>query len=131
MAAFSTQAQHERIQRTQKHSRAFIVETIALFIFLVISLSIVCLLLFASADRARQSDDLEQAVTLASNAAERFSANPLDRNLSFMNGNLTVISQVTPQELSQGILYQANIVVSNDHAEIYQLETSRYVGKAG
>lgn len=117
-------------RRTRRGSRAFIVEALVLFVFLVITLAIVSQLFFASANQAQKSLELERAITVASNAAERFSANPTSAEISEAGQDgLTVRCTITPQFTASGTLYEATITVSNEYEDIYTLTTARYVSE--
>lgn len=113
--------------RTHRGNRAFIVEALVLFVFLVATLAIVSQLFFASASQAQKSLELERAVTIAANAAERFSANPASPDLDTSQDGLALRCEISPQFMPAGILYEATIIVSNDVEDIYTLETARYV----
>ena len=117
-------------RRTRRGSRAFIVEALVLFVFLVITLAIVSQLFFASANQAQKSLELERAITVAANAAERFSANPTSAEISEAGQDgLTVRCTITPQFTTSGTLYEATITVSNEYEDIYTLTTARYVSE--
>lgn len=115
-------------RNAKRSSVAFIVESLVMLVFLVASLAIVTQLLAASADRASQSQHLEQAVIAAANTAEQFSADPtgVAAQSSSSNG-LTTACAVTPTRTSSGTLYSAAISVSDGTGVIYTLQTSRYV----
>lgn len=119
------------LRRTRRGNRAFIVEALVLFVFLVATLAIVSQLFFASASQAQRSLELERAVTIAANAAERFSANPASPDLDTGSDGLSVRCAITPQFLTGGTLYKATIIVSNEVEDIYTLDTARYVSEVG
>ncbi len=117
-------------RRTRRGSRAFIVEALVLFVFLVITLAIVSQLFFASANQAQKSLELERAITVAANVAERFSANPTSAEISEAGQDgLSVRCAITPQFTTSGTLYEATITVSNEYEDIYTLTTARYVSE--
>lgn len=127
----STRQQRDATPRARRGNRAFIVEVLVLFAFLVAAFAIVMQLLVGSASHAQESLELERAVTLASNAAERFSANPLSRELDGSEDGLDLRCQVVPQHMAAGTLYSAIITVSSAGEDIYALETARYVSEVG
>ena len=130
MAVQQTYQRDERaVKRTRKGGRAFIIEAIALFSFLVITLVVTSLLFLASANRAQESLELERAVILASNTAERFSANLFAGDLETSQDGLTASCEITPQTMPGGTLYKATITVTGDSGTIYSIETARYVSE--
>lgn len=114
-------------RRTRRGNRAFIVETLVLFVFLIVSFAVIVQLYVSSAVMAQQSLDLEQAVTCAGNVAERFSANPQASNLNLDTDKVSVTCEVTPESMAGGTLYRAHIVASVAGDEVYALDTTRYV----
>lgn len=117
----------QRVKRTRKSGRAFIIEALVMFVFLVATLAIVTQLFIASANKSVQGQDLERSSFLAANVAERFSANPLSTNLDISQDGLFVNCAVTPQTMSSGTLYKAVITVFDGYDVIYTIETARYV----
>lgn len=118
------------IKRSNKSGRAFIVESLVLFIFLVATLIVVSQLFFASINMSAQGRSLERACIIASNAAERFAANPTDPNLNATESDLSVRCDVTPQHMTGGTLYNASITVSDESGNVvYNIHTSRYVSE--
>lgn len=124
----STQ-RHHGLHRTRKGGRAFIVEALVLFAFLVVTLAVVSQLFFASANQAQKSLELERAVTVAANTAERFSANPTSTELDGVRDGLSVRCAIMPQFTTTGTLYKATIIVSNEVEDIYTMTTARYVSE--
>lgn len=127
MAWSTTSLDRKPLQRSNKTARAFIVESLVLFVFLVATLIIVSMLFFASVSMSVQGQNLERATIIASNAAERFAANPTSANLDTSEYGLTVDCKVTPHKGTYGTLYEAHISVSDGDAVIYSISTSRYV----
>lgn len=127
--AWSTSASEgTAIKRSNKSGRAFIIESLVLFVFLVATLIVVSQLFFASINMSSQGRDLERATIIASNAAERFTANPTGANLDATENGLSVSCDVTPQRMGSGILYDADITVTDENdVVIYAIQTSRYV----
>lgn len=126
--AWSKKTSHAKVlQRSSKAGRAFIVESLVLFVFLVATLIIVSMLFFSSISMSVQGQDLERATLIASNTAERFSADPTSTDLDASEYGLTVNCDVTPKKSGDGTLYQATITVSDENTVIYTIKTSRYV----
>lgn len=128
MSLYSTRQDELRTSRRGRHgNRAFIVETLVLFVFLIVSFTVIVQLYVASAGLAQQSLDLERAATAAANVAERFSADPTSTNLDVSEEKLTVTCEVTPQPNATGTLYRAHITATASGSEVYVLDTARYV----
>lgn len=115
------------LYKPRRSSLAFIVESLVLLVFLIASLAVIMQVLAASANKATESRQLEQAVILASNAAEKFSADPTGIEETTMAGELALTCTVDETSLAQGTRYTASIVVFNKSGEIYRLSTARYV----
>lgn len=128
MSFASTRQDETRTSRRGRHgNRAFIVETLVLFVFLIVSFTVIVQLYVASAGLAQQSLELERAATAAANVAERFSADPLATNLDVSDDKLAVTCEVTPESMTGGTLYRAHITATVDDVEVYALDTARYV----
>ena len=111
-------------------SMAFIVETLVLLVFLVGSLAVITQLFASSASKAVESQDLERAVILAANTAERFSADPEGVEETTTAGDLAVNCAINTETLSYGTQYDATIIVYSSEGEVYRLQTSRYKPKS-
>ena len=61
-------------RRSRRGNRAFIIETLVLFVFLIVSFAVIVRLYVGSAIVAQNSLDLERAVASAGNIAERCDA---------------------------------------------------------
>lgn len=114
---------------SRRTGRAFIIEALILFAFLICSLTVVTQLFVASISEAAQARDLELAINIASNTAERFSADPTSDDLNYSQDGLTVVCNVTSSPVGTGSLYDADITVYNDQGPFYSIETSRYVSE--
>ena len=91
----------------------------------------VFLQLFAGAElEALRSNNLSQAVLLATNCAEEFSAHPDEMPVTTDEGDFEITCDVTPVAHKAGTLYEATITVRKDNKEVYTLKTSRYVSGA-
>ena len=118
------------LYKPRRSSLAFIVESLVLLVFLIASLAVIMQVLAASANKATESRQLEQAVILASNAAERFSADPTGIEETTMVDGLALTCKVSETALAQGTRYEASITVFSENGEIYRLNTARYVPRA-
>lgn len=125
--ASSQQDRQRTSRRTRRGNRAFIVETLVLFVFLIVSFTVIVQLYVASAGLAQQSLELERAATAAANVAERFSADPTSGKLDVSEDKLTVTCEVTPEATPTGTLYRAHIVATASGTQVYTLDTARYV----
>lgn len=123
--------QESREERPARRNTALIVESLVLLVFLIASLAIITRLLVVSLDNAEKSKSLEHAVILATNAAERFTAQPASASDVERDGELTVRCEVTPERLGAGTLYSATITVADEDGEIYRISTSSYVSEVG
>lgn len=115
---------------------AFLVESMALVVVLMVALAILTQLFALSLDRSRQGEELAQAVALASNVAERFGADPQGAPAERVEGNLRARCEVTARECADGVLYQADISVYpadssrslGEGESVYELKTAAFVG---
>lgn len=128
MAWSTSRSEGRELQRTNKRGRAFIVESLVLFVFLVATLIIVSMLFFASVSMSAEAQNLERATIIASNTAERFSADPTRSDLDSSEYGLDVSCAVNTQTVGDGTLYLAHIMVLNGDELIYSVDTSRFVG---
>ncbi len=134
MAATSPTNDTKRMRSTT----AFIVETLALLAVLVISMAVFTQLFSRAASTANESARLCQAVNVAEDVAEEFSANPTAVAAGKKVGNgvaidgsngFTVSCDVDTETRGAGTLYQAHIEVSDQEGVAYELNTSRYVSE--
>lgn len=124
----------------QTHSRsgiAFIVEMLILFVLVAACLTVLVEMFTAAHEQGEENSQTVNAVHLAANAAECFSADPTGVPSVEIVGDLEVKTTVTSEQQARGVLYHAQIGVyqvdeqgqaSSDPC--YQVETARYV-KAG
>lgn len=129
---------------TTWHGTAFVVEALVLLAFLAFALAVFMQLFGAAHVRGAEERQLTQAVLLASNAAEEFAATPQAGSTSTAfddagnelaqaagaEGAYVVTCEVTPERTQGGTMYRANIMVTCDGAEVYRLESARYVSGA-
>ncbi len=143
MAESSTFAKAQR-EKSSWTSTAFMVEAVVLLFFLIASMAAFTQLFCMAADTSVKASRLASATTIAQNAAEEFSADPVSvakgnqigagvatgaasGEASNEAGELQVSCDVTKKKQSAGTLYTAHIVVSDSDSEVYTLEADRYV----
>lgn len=115
---------------------AFIMEALILLLFLAACLAVFMELFGAANQRGVQNMRYEQAVILASNEAERFAADPAAAAAAVAEGagdtatsdGLEVSVAVVPEPTAAGVLYRADIVVTDGDGELYRLQTACYAG---
>lgn len=128
------------------HGTAFVVEALLLLAFLAFSLAVFMQLFGSAHARSMEERQLTQAVLLASNEAERFAADPrsgfgaalydaegnaLSTDGGEDAGAFVVERETTFEQMPDGTLYRADIVVSCEGETIYELETARYLSDGG
>lgn len=125
---------HERVGRRRQERRvwpgaAFIVEALLLLVFLAGSLAVLMELNADAHEAGQQSAELVNALTLASNAAEEFAADPVGAALTPASSagdgtedasvvraeGLVLVREVLPEAQEAGVLYRATITVWNEH----------------
>lgn len=109
--------------------KSFLVEALILLTALMTSVTVFMSLFAAAENMGNQSVELDKAVMLATSTAERFSANPTSTDLLREEDGLTIVCEVSPEKLSGGTLYRADIKVLREDKEIYRLTTSRYLSE--
>ena len=107
---------------------AVMVEAMVLLVFLMASLAVLTHLFASAMVRATQGEQLAAAVSVATSAAERFSADPADAAGTWDEEGLEVACEVTPEMTATGTLYHATITVCNEEQEtpVYVLTTTRF-----
>ncbi len=105
---------------------ALMVEAMVLLLFLVASLAIVTNVFAAATVRGKEGYELAEAVAAATNAAERFAADPRTAQGSTTQGSLSISCEVTSEPTATGTLYHATITVCPKDGEqsLYQLTTA-------
>lgn len=133
MSAGKTSASRPSFSKT-----AFMVESMVLLIVLIACMAVFIQLFTRSLSAADSSSELTQAIIVAQNAAEEFSADPVAVTQGkpvgegvAANGSdgLTVTCKVCDTATDAGTLYTARITVSNDGGKIYSLTSTRYVSE--
>lgn len=116
----------ESSPNSHRAGTAFVVESLLMLVFLLASLAVLLQLFFGSAARGTDGKTLQQAVVVAQNEAERFSADPTGVDRSLQENGFLVTCDVTSESTGAGVLYHASISVSKDGSEVYGLATARY-----
>ena len=121
-----------------RSTTAFVVETLVLLGVLIASIGVFTQLLARSTSTADQSERLCQAVGVAEDAAEEFTAAPAAVEAGETVGKgvaakgrdgFSVRCKVSETERGAGTFYSAHIVVSDSEGTVYKLDTSRYVSE--
>lgn len=130
-------AAHDDSRRIRS-TTAFVVETLILLMVLAASIGIFTQLFSRATAAADQSTRLCQAVSVAEDAAEEFSADPASVAagnkvgdgvaLKGRNG-YRVSCKTTQDKRDAGTLWRAHITVSDSQGKVYSLNTSRYVSE--
>lgn len=124
--------------RRIRSTTAFVVETLILLIVLAASIGIFTQLFSRAAAASDQSARLCQAVNVAEDAAEEFSADPAGVAAGNKVGDGVVVKgrngykvscKTTQDKRSAGTLWHAHITVSDSQGKVYSLNTSRYVSE--
>lgn len=150
---------HEYVGRRRGERRvwpgaAFIVEALLLLVFLAGSLAVLMELNADAHKTGRESAVLVSALTVASNCAEEFAADPAaaarDGGGVWYTGGFVWTLEVTPEERDAGMLYRAVVTVWNyedvlgqgaksaadlelcdpEASPVYQVKTAAYVPDA-
>lgn len=118
------------------HGKAFLVEAMVILAFLVVSLAILISVFVHARIESAQGAHQTEAIHLAQNAAEQFSADPAgSQGLVLAQDELRATVEVTPEPHEDGTLYRATVSVVDEagvgrhdqNAETYRLDTARYV----
>lgn len=121
-------------RKTGTHGIAFLIEALVILAFLMACMAVFTKLFAAAQLEGLAATHTSQAVIAATNRAEQFSANPTDTSEVVTANGLRTVCEVDQIQHGAGVLYNATIIVYDESAqgaEIYRLETSRYVSGAG
>lgn len=130
MAISNEMSSTTRTRSGARHGMAFFVEALVIMAFLMMSLA-VFVQLFATAQlEGASANRLSEAVLVATNRAEEFSADPVAVQASTTEGDFEVTCDVTPTTRAGGTYYEATIHVLADGEQVYELQTARYVTNA-
>lgn len=123
-------SEHRSPRRTRRGSRAFIVEALVLFVFLVITLAIVSQLFFASANQAPEEPRARARDYRRRQRRRAFLGQPHERrDLRSRPGWPVGALRDHAAVHGKRTLYEATITVSNEYEDIYTLTTARYVSE--
>ena len=124
--------------RRIRSTTAFVVETLVLLVVLAASIGIFTQLFSRATAAADQSTQLCQAVNVAEDAAEEFSADPARVAAGEKVGDGVAVKgrhgykvscKIMQDKQGVGTLWAAHITVSDAQGKIYALDTSRYVSE--
>ena len=121
-------------RKAASHGIAFLIEALVILAFLVACMAVFTKLFAAAQLEGLAATHTSQAVICATNRAEQFSANPTNTDEVVTETGLRTVCEVEEIQRGAGVLYNATIIVYDESAqgaEIYRLETSRYVSGAG
>lgn len=113
------------------HGTAFLVEALVLLLFLVASLGIFMQAFARARATGAQATQLESAVALASDMAERFCADPTAVSEPVEEDGLVAICDVEAPAAGEAAPLRATITVTDaDGDVVYELATARATGAA-
>ena len=124
--------------RRIRSTTAFVVATLVLLVVLAASICIFTQLFSRATAAADQSTQLCQAVNVAEDAAEEFSADPARVAAGEKVGDGVAVKgrhgykvscKISQDKRSAGTLWRAHITVSDSQGKLYSLDTSRYVSE--
>ncbi len=111
--------------------RAFLIESMALTVFLAMSLAVFVVLFSQAHNIADASAAQERAISAARDCAEVFSADPTSVPAVQTVEGLKVSCVTNATTQTSGTLYRAAITVTDEKGvRLYALDTARYVGGA-
>lgn len=134
MASPITHDDSRRIRSTT----AFVVETLVLLVVLAASIGIFTQMFSRATATSDQSARLCQAVNVAEDAAEEFSADPVAVSQGKTVGHGVTVKgrngykvhcKTSQDKQGAGTLWRAHITVSDSQGKIYSLDTSRYISE--
>ena len=118
------------LRNQNRRGFAFLIEALIVLAFLMGCLAVFVRLFSAAQLEGLAATRLSEAVVVATNRAEEFSANPTNTSGATTENDLRVECKVKKEPGKGGTLFKATIVVHderNGDAEIFSLETSRYM----
>lgn len=119
-----------RVRETRRRGAAFLFEAIVTLAFLMAALAIFVQLFSSAQLEGLRANQLSDAVIVASNRAEEFSADPTGTQGTTTEGSFEVTCTVTPTKQATGTYYDAVIEVFSKGEQVYELHTARYVSDA-
>lgn len=131
MAISSEMTSQGATQRSKGHrGSAFLIEALVVLAFLMMALAVFVQLFSKAQIQGLGANKLSEAILVATNYAEEFSANPKGVETQVVKDDLTATCSVEESKQKGGTLYEATIEVSDGTTTIYTLTTSRYVSNA-
>lgn len=122
----NAQSSNKRIDNGHR-GMAFLIEALVVLAFLMASLAVFVKLFTSAQLEGLGANNLSQAVILATNTAEVFSADPTGMQETVTEGDLIATCKVEEDKHNAGTLYNATITVTDGTNELYTLRTARYV----
>lgn len=123
---FGTQTTSRNSGSTHR-GMAFLIEALVVLAFLMLSLAVFVKLFSSAQLEGFRANRQSQAIIMASNTAEVFSADPTKVESSMTTDGLTTTCDVEAVQHEAGTLYNATITVCDGELELYVLRTARYV----
>jgi hypothetical protein len=111
----------------RRRGMAFLIEALIVLGFLMFALAVFVQLFSRAQIEGLKSNQLSEAVLVATNCAEEFSAHPQGAEGTTTKGDFEVVCTVTPVKRAGGVLYEATIQVLSNSTQVFELRTSRYV----
>ncbi|MCL2826028.1 MAG: hypothetical protein FWD72_01335 [Eggerthellaceae bacterium] len=122
------------------HGMAFILESLVLIVFIILSTVVLMQFFNASRIHGEKANALSYAVILASNEAERFAADPVSSSTLYYGlsdgalvpvapqteGSFMVVREVQSESLTGGVMYRAQISVEQQGETLYTISTEHY-----
>ncbi len=109
----------------------FMIEAMLLLLCVMVLVAVVMAILGFSYVKGQEASDLNRAITIAANAAERFEADPAAMPQSQEVDGFQVECAHGEEPQGAGVLHHADITVSFQGEELYTLATSRYISGGG
>ena len=121
-----------RSSATGWQQTAFLAEALIILVVLLVCIAVFARLFSYAYHSNPTSSQQAHAITLATNQAERFSAETqsyLGEQITQEDG-YTVRTTVESEETGRGTLYHATVEVAYGQTQLYQLSSARYVSNA-
>lgn len=109
----------------------FMIEAMLLLLCVMVLVAVVMTILGFSYVKGQEASDLNRAITIAANAAERFEADPVSMPRTQEVDGFQVECAQEEEPQGAGALHHAHISVRLQNEELYTLSTSRYVSEGG
>ena len=109
------------------HQSAYLIEALLLLTILACAIAVFMSLFSLALRRGDQSVELDRAIQVATDTAERFVADPAHAQSEYEEDGYRISCDVIPEVTESGTMYRATITVWTDSNEsIYSLIASRY-----